>query len=160
MLTETGRVVAVESDSLWVQTIRQSTCGNCSARQGCGHGLLNQLGSRRDHYLRVLMVGGHGERRYQLDDQVRIAIPEQVIVRGSFMVYMMPLLLTLLGAAAASQLLAGGDWAAVCGALAGFGAGIFLLRRQEKIHRDDLQSQPRLLGLVSADPSASVLLQA
>ena len=44
MLIETGRVVAVEAneEALWVETIRQSTCGSCAANKGCGHGLLNR----------------------------------------------------------------------------------------------------------------------
>ena len=40
MLTETGRVVAVDDDGLWVETVRRSTCNACGVRQGCGHGLL------------------------------------------------------------------------------------------------------------------------
>ena len=44
MLLETGRVVAVDADSVWVETIRRTTCGSCAVQKGCGHGLLNQLG--------------------------------------------------------------------------------------------------------------------
>ena len=29
MLTETGRVVAVDDDGLWVETVRRSTCNAC-----------------------------------------------------------------------------------------------------------------------------------
>ena len=147
MLTETGTVVAIDDDGLWVQTIRQSTCSRCSARQGCGHRLLNRNG--RKHQLRVLL-DGQAASDYRLDDEVRIAIPEQVVVVGSFVVYIVPLLLIMLGAALGSQLSGSGDWVAVVGALAGFWLGTVLLRRHGRIHRHDLASQPRLLGRVGA----------
>ena len=43
MLIETGRVVALEGNTVWVETLRQSACGSCSARAGCGHGVLNAV---------------------------------------------------------------------------------------------------------------------
>ena len=57
MLVETGRVVAVEEDSLWVETIRQSTCGSCAAQKGCGHGLLNRYADGKRGYIQHLAVG-------------------------------------------------------------------------------------------------------
>ena len=33
-LSETGRVVAVESDAVWVEEDRSSACGKCAARAG------------------------------------------------------------------------------------------------------------------------------
>ncbi|GIR82921.1 MAG: hypothetical protein CM15mP84_06690 [Cellvibrionales bacterium] len=35
-LTETGRVVAIESDAVWVEADRSSACGKCAARAGVG----------------------------------------------------------------------------------------------------------------------------
>lgn len=40
VLYETGRVVAVDGDGLWLETLKKSTCGQCSARAGCGQQLL------------------------------------------------------------------------------------------------------------------------
>ena len=78
MLSETGRVVAVEADGLWVETIRRSSCGSCSARRGCGHGLLNRLGDGRNNLVRVL-PGGLATEDFAVDDEVLIALPESVI---------------------------------------------------------------------------------
>ena len=36
MLEETGTVVKIEPDALWVETVQTTTCGSCSARRGCG----------------------------------------------------------------------------------------------------------------------------
>ncbi len=149
MLTETGRVVAIEADSLWVETIRQSTCGSCSAQKGCGHGLLNQMRSGRSNYLRVLL-GSYSAEGFSVDNQVRIAIPERVVLRGSFVVYMLPLLTALLFAGLASGLSRGGDLLSIAGAVGGFMVGIALVRWHAHIHRHDSQLQPQLLGLVGS----------
>ena len=96
MLTETGRVVAVEPDSLWVETIRRSTCGSCAVQKGCGHGLINQMSDGSRSYVRVL-PGKLAPSACSIDDEVRISIPEDVIVRGSLIVYIVPLLMMLAG---------------------------------------------------------------
>ncbi len=149
MLSETGRVVAVEAESLWVETIRQSTCGTCSVQKGCGHGLLNQMGDGRSNYLRVLLGAKHNHV-YKIDDEVRIAIPEHVIVQGSFVVYIMPLVMTLAGAGLGQLAWPGLDVGSISGAIAGFLSGIGLVRWHAWWHRDNLDLQPRLLGPVMA----------
>ena len=149
MLTETGRVVAVEPDSLWVETIRQSTCGSCAAQKGCGHGLLNRYSDGKRGYVRVLGSDQLAAADCRVDDQVLIAIPEEVILRGSMILYMLPLLAMLSGAALAMFLLPqGGDGTALAGACAGFAAGFALVRLHANRHRDDEAFQPTLLEVV------------
>ena len=148
MLVETGRVVAVEGDALWVETIRQSTCGSCAARKGCGHGLLNRIGDGRTGYVRVLS-GESAACEAAVDDQVRISIPEQVILRGSVVVYVLPLLCMLAAAATAHGLWpARPDLAAAAGAALGLGLGFALVRLHAWRHRDDRSLQPTLLEVL------------
>lgn len=40
MLTEQGIVSGVDSDGIWVETLKRSSCGQCSARAGCGQRLI------------------------------------------------------------------------------------------------------------------------
>lgn len=148
MLIETGRVVAVDQEAIWVETIRQSTCGSCAANKGCGHGLLNRIADGRTGYVRVLS-GGVCPGRCAIDDQVRIGIPEQVILQGSAVVYMLPLLLMLAGAATGAGLLPGpAEPVAVGGAVAGLLLGFALVRWHARRHRDDPALQPVLLGIL------------
>ena len=148
MLIETGRVVAVDPAGLWVETIRQSTCGSCQAQKGCGHGLLNRIGDGKRGYIRV-WPGDKGPGDCAVDDQVLISIPEEVILRGSLVVYMLPLLCMLGGAAAAVGLLQGSqDLLAALGSVAGFGLGFALVRWHAWHHRHDLSLQPTLLEVV------------
>jgi sigma-E factor negative regulatory protein RseC len=156
MLVETGRVVAVENDGLWVETIRQSTCGSCAARKGCGHGLLNRYAEGKRGYIRVL-PGATGSIDCAVDDQVRISIPEEVILRGSLVVYVVPLLCMLGGAVLGSVLFGDrGDPIAAVGAVVGFGLGFLLVRWHAWLHRNDQSFQPTFLEVVDS-PSSRVV---
>ena len=90
MLTENGRVIAVEPGGLWVETVRKSTCGACSAQKGCGHGILNRMTDGKRGYIRVL-PGEQSIQDYRVDDEVRFSIPEEVILRGSMVAYLVPI---------------------------------------------------------------------
>ena len=148
MLTETGRVVAVENDSLWIETIRASTCGSCQAQKGCGHGLINKISDGSRSYIRVL-PGELAPSACEVDDQVRVSIPEEVILRGSFIVYILPLAGMLAGAASAVALFSGNqDLLAAIGAVVGFGVGVSVVRWHAWRHRDDAALQPTLLEIV------------
>ncbi|MEZ5571674.1 MAG: SoxR reducing system RseC family protein [Halioglobus sp.] len=150
MLTETGRVVGLEDDALWIETIRRSTCGTCSAQKGCGHGLLNKLSEGKRGYVRAL-PGEKGIGHYQLDDQVLISIPEEVILRGSFIAYILPLLGMLAGAMVAVNWFPdAGDPVAVAGAAAGLALGYALVRWHGVRHQRDPDFQPVLLDIVAS----------
>jgi sigma-E factor negative regulatory protein RseC len=151
VLTETGRVVAVEDDTVWIETIRQSVCGACAAQKGCGHGLLNQLGDGHRSYLQLSSNGFPGDA-FSVDDQVSIGIPEQLLVQGSFVVYLLPLMTMLVAAAIGPALMPGlapflADMAAIAGAVTGLLVGVFLVRVHARYHRNNSSLQPRLLGL-------------
>jgi len=149
MLIESGRVVAVEDSGLWVETLRKSTCGSCAAQAGCGHGLLNRIGGDRRGLVRVL-PGEPGVAACRIDDEVLISIPEEVVLRGSFIAYLLPLLCLLGGALAASALLPGSeDLLAALGGAAGLGLGFALVRWHGHRHRSDPQFQPVLVKVLS-----------
>lgn len=152
MLVETGRVVAVESQALWVETIRQSTCGSCAANKGCGHGLLNRIADGRTGYVRVLS-GAVTTGQCEVDDQVRFGIPERVILRGSLLIYMLPLACMLFGAAGAQGLWpVAPELAASGGAFAGLALGFVFVRWHAWRHRDDRALQPTLLAVLPRAP--------
>jgi sigma-E factor negative regulatory protein RseC len=154
MLTETGRVVALEADGLWVETIRRSTCGTCSAQKGCGHGLLNRISDGKRGYVRVL-PGGQAIENYKIGDQVLIGIPEEVILRSSIIAYILPLMGMLSGALGAVNWLPGNeDLLALFGAAGGLALGFTLVRWHGARHRLDPEFQPVLQSAVtsSAEP--------
>ena len=151
MPTETGRIVAIDADSLWVETIRKSTCGSCSAQKGCGHGLLNRIRDGQRGLVRVL-PGAYSLADCRIDDEVSISLPDEVVLRGSLIVYMLPLVTMLAGAVAGSRWLSWSqDLAAVAGAMAGFAVGLALVRWHAWRHRDDAGLQPVLTSLPAGE---------
>jgi len=146
MLVESGEVVAVDADAVWVETLRRSTCGSCAAQKGCGHGLLNRLGSGRRHYIRAL-PGNIRPEQCRVGDVVEIALPESVILRGSLLVYLLPLLAMLAGAATAAALWPDlHDFGALAGATAGLATGLIAVRMHARRHRADPALQPTLMA--------------
>ena len=53
MIIETGTVVALESDALWVETIQKTACEACVAQKGCGTRVLSKLTGKTNR-IRVL----------------------------------------------------------------------------------------------------------
>jgi sigma-E factor negative regulatory protein RseC len=156
MLRETGRVVAVEDGSVWVETIRKSTCGACAASKGCGHGLLERYASGQRGLVRVLPGPRLAPADCRIDDQVMIELPEAVVLRGSVIVYALPLLTLLAGAALPALAGLPGDGPAAFGAVAGLFTGLLLVRWHGWRHRDDRRLQPALAEIVerAAEPLA------
>lgn len=88
MILETGRIVAIEAEGVWVETIQQSACGSCKAEKGCGQKLLNKW-SGHAAYIWVLL-DGRNPAQYALGDEIQIGIPEEVVAKGSMLVYLVP----------------------------------------------------------------------
>lgn len=88
MIEEQGRVVALESGAVWVETLRKSTCSSCSANAACGQGLMDRLGvGRQRGYVRAL-----SQAPLAVGDTVIIGVREDLLVRSSLLVYLLPLL--------------------------------------------------------------------
>ena len=102
MLTETGRVVAIETDTVWVETIRTSTCGRCAARSGCGHGVLARATGAKG-LIRVRATDALRASDCRIHDEVTIELPESAILQGSALMYLLPLLLGIAGSMLGDQ---------------------------------------------------------
>jgi len=138
VITETGKVVALSGDSVWVQTIRTSACESCSARAGCGQRALAKVSGGRAN--QILVANTVAAR---VGDEVVIGIDEQSLLTASLAVYGAPLLLMVLASIAGYRWLGGTDAAAIGGALAGLGAGFWWVRRWQRRGGD--KYQPRLI---------------
>ena len=140
MILETGVVVAVESDSLWVETIQKSACEVCVAEKGCGQKFLSKLAGKTVS-IRVLRDKLSSEH-FSVGQSVTIGIPEDVIVLASLLVYLLPIFAAIGGA---SLLSGGGDLLAVAGALGGLLLGGLLVHLHSVKKRDDLRFNPVLI---------------
>ncbi len=96
MILEAGIVVSKAADSVMVETIQKTTCDSCAAQPACGHSVLSKLTSSSVQ-IRVLL-GDFDANVIRLCQSVTIGIPDHVVVKGSLLVYLVPLIGALLGA--------------------------------------------------------------
>ncbi|MFP6848698.1 MAG: SoxR reducing system RseC family protein [Pseudomonas sp.] len=145
MIEEQGRVVAVEAGAVWVETLRKSTCSSCSVKAGCGQGLLDQLGAGgRRGYVRAL-----SDLHLSVGDAVVIGVREELLVRGSLLVYLLPLLGLFAGAIAAEQLALSEPWV-ILSALSGFVVACAGVRWRSRQTATDPFLQPVVLRALLA----------
>ena len=137
MIEEQGRVVAVERDFVWVETIRQSGCSSCSARNGCGQHLFEKyrVGSSFS-YIKALCP-----RVVKEGDMVVVGIPEDSLLKASFLIYLFPLLLMMAGIWL-SSVMGAADWLLLISAglllACGFGAVRLFGKRSADMCRVDV----------------------
>ncbi len=143
MLLETGRILAIEPQGLWVETIQRSACGSCQAQKGCGHSLLAKFGASASA-LWVLLDGRDADQ-YRVGDEVQIGVPEELIVKGSLLVYLLPLV-TMLATTFMAHRQDVSEGLLAIWALAGLLAGGAILRWYSHLIRFDNRLQPVLIG--------------
>jgi sigma-E factor negative regulatory protein RseC len=152
MIEERARVVQADDSGIWVETQRQSACGQCSANKGCGTAVIGKVVGNKRSRVRVLDTGVTGVR---VGDDVLIGIQEQALVRGSLAIYLAPLLsmflFGLLGQSLAPQLgVANADVLSIVFAAAGLGAGFLWVKFFSRSVTHDPRYQAVLLRRVPA----------
>jgi len=147
MIEEFGKVVAVDKNWAWVQTERKTVCGQCSASKGCGTSVLANVLGKKSNAIAVVKT-----LPVQIGDEVIIGIEENSLVKGSLLIYALPLILLIafgmLGEVVSAQvLLSNTDGLTVLFAILGLAAGFFWLRRISSQIRLDPRYQPKLLQI-------------
>ena len=126
MLSESATVMAVGPDGVWVAARSKRQCGSCQARKVCGHSLVDALYARSNQ-LRAYSEDEGLLRSLKVGDQVIIGVPEQLVLTGSLLLYLFPLLTMLIPAVLFS--FAGAvEGVIIVAAASGFTLGLLLLR--------------------------------
>jgi sigma-E factor negative regulatory protein RseC len=139
MIIETATVVALESDALWVETIQKTACEACVAQKGCGTRVLSKLTGKTN---RIRVLANRSCADLKIGQDVSIGIPEDVIVKGSMLVYILPVLCAVIGAWLGGS---SGDLVSIASALSGLLLGGLIVSLQSNKARNDLRYQPVLL---------------
>lgn len=141
MLEEQAIVVEVSSSGdVWVETCRQSACQSCSSKSSCGHSLLSKI-SRGDS----LRLQVKTDKTLQIGDQVILGLEEAAFIRGSALVYLLPLLALIIGALTGDALFGQDSLMSFIFAGAGLVTGFAYVRWYSWHHRQDSQYQPVVL---------------
>lgn len=135
MIEQQATVISREGNIVWVEAERQSTCGQCQARKGCGTGLLAKHVGQRFSRLAV-----NTDQPLEIGQRVMVSIPEQALLSGALMMYLLPLT-GLFSAAILARISGLGELAQIAAGLLGLCAGFYWVKRQIKGHSPGVQVQ-------------------
>jgi sigma-E factor negative regulatory protein RseC len=117
-----ARVVSTASGKVWVEAGSQQGCAACQSQSSCGvSGLGKFLGRNKPP------VALACDLAVQPGDSLVLNIAESDLLRAGLLAYLLPALLSVLGALAATHF-ALGDAAAAAAMVAGFAAGLGIAR--------------------------------
>jgi len=129
MIEEIARVNAIDGGYAFVEVTRTSSCNSCNARQACGTASLSRMFRFQPPALKL---------KNSIDakpgDQVIVALPEQTMLTGSFMLYIIPLIMLMLFAVGFDYVFGlffsiERELLQVAGGLTGLAAGLFAARK-------------------------------
>lgn len=148
MIEEQARVVAVEGDYAVVETQRKSTCGSCSLNKGCGTAVVSKVLGRAPLRLRAV-----NQVNAAVDERVVIGIDESDLLKGSFSVYVVPLILMLLCAGIGEMIgsrfsIENSEGTTIFAAFSGLAMGFWWVRRYSRRLRRQRLCQPQILRSV------------
>ena len=87
MIEEQAQVVEVKGNQLVLQAQTQSACGSCAASRGCGTSLLAKVMGRK--FTRFQVDNNVNAR---VGDTVVVGIPEDALLKGSVVMYIIPVI--------------------------------------------------------------------
>ena len=153
MILARARVVAVAEGSVWVESNQRSSCAACSANNGCGAAILARVLGQRCFRMRAV-----NHLPLRVGDEVVVGVDAHAILRGSFAVYLAPLLMFLLGAGLGSFLFPSSEGMSILSGIIGLIAGILWLQLFSRRIRFDTHYQSMVLERVTVRTSSDCVL--
>jgi len=98
MIEETAVVTRIDDGRVWIKSRQNGACGGCMQQDTCGTASMANLLPKREFAVDCAL-------RLQIGDQVRVTIDDSHLLFGSFLLYMLPLVVMLTGAGLASAYL-------------------------------------------------------
>lgn len=149
MILETATVVSIEAQALWVDAVQKTACEACSAQKGCGTKVLSKLTGKTNR-IRVLAENDQ-LKEISVGEEVTIAIPEDVVVMASILVYLVPVFCSLFALWLAP---AGSDMLSYVSAAVGLMIGGLVVR----FHSYKTRHDPRLNPVLHRDETDRQML--
>lgn len=122
MIETSARVISVANGTALVEPSAQSGCGGCQSRSSCGVSGLGKYFSGNRKAITVQCASNVGA-----GDELHLSMSEADFLKAGMLAYLLPSVLTIVGAGAAAMLDLG-DAGAVAGAALGFGGGLLIVR--------------------------------
>jgi sigma-E factor negative regulatory protein RseC len=134
MIEQQATVTEITDDTIWLQAERQSTCSQCQVKQGCGTGLLAKHVGQRFSKIAVKKTAN-----IRIGQAVTVEIPEQTLLQGAALMYLLPLSLLFIFSIAARALV-WGELAEIILGLVGLAIGFVWTKQRLKNNNDGFQA--------------------
>ncbi|MGZ5624797.1 MAG: SoxR reducing system RseC family protein [Methylobacter sp.] len=130
MIEELAVVVKIENRQVWVESGQNSACGGCLQKASCS---TNAIGS----VLKKKSVPVDCDIELKTGDEVMVAIDENLLLRASLLLYLVPLIALFTGAGLAEWLLpdtvANADLWIAAGAVSCFILSLWLINKAQSV---------------------------
>lgn len=101
MIEEHARVIAVENGQLLLEAQTKASCSACAVKQGCGTSVVSKwIGRKFTRFQAPNTVNA------RVGDEVVVGLAEEAMLKGSVLVYLLPLLAMIGFALLADSLIA------------------------------------------------------
>ena len=123
MVTEKGIVTHISSSTAWIKTMRSSACEACEAKGSCTEGA---------HHSKEMIVKVENTINAKTGDTVVIGFQTAPLLKLSFLLYVFPVIMMLIGAGAGQAMASQIGWdtslSACLAGLLGFGIAFVAIR--------------------------------
>lgn len=135
MITALATVISVEStdkgNRVGLSCEQQTSCSHCSSQKSCGTGLVSKAVGNKTHRWELFT-----DKRVEVGQTVEIGLSEQNLIRYASIIYLLPILGLIFGAAIAElffvPILQTGEGVTILLSVAFMGLGILLAKRLSK----------------------------
>ena len=93
-LNETVKVEHLAENVAWVRATQNKACDACSVRGGCG----TRLFAKKQAGLVPVTLPDSVQSRVEIGSAIKIEVPDSLLLRTTFSVYVLPVLAMLVGA--------------------------------------------------------------
>ncbi len=122
MIETSAHVISAENGTALVEPSAQSGCGGCQSRSSCA---VSGLGKYFSGNRKAIAV--QCDSSVHAGDELHLSMSESDFLKAGMLVYLLPSLLTIVGAGFAASL-DFGDVGAALGAASGFVGGMLIIR--------------------------------
>lgn len=129
MIEELAVVVKIDNHQIWVENAQSSACNGCQQKAAC---TTQALGS----VIKKKSVPVDSDIPLAIGDQIIVAIDENLLLRASLLLYLLPLIALFAGAGIADNLLAKDRYADLWlagGAALSFSLSLWLINKAQRL---------------------------
>ena len=145
MATEQGIVIKTDSRAAWVKTVKSGNCAGCSARGSC-----HTMGGEDEMAVKAINEAGA-----RVGDQIVLSFKTSSLLKATFLLYVFPILLLIIGAAVGQELAPNFDFnpsgfSAIMGFTFFFAALLIIKTTANKLARKN-EYRPKIIKILNSN---------